>query len=151
MIAQINPETATLLTSEGEKEEKNPLEQARDYALAVKHLLERDRLLVQIEGRYKGKLAFPVNYGVVFTNITRNQFEAEVSGQIGVLIAASDTARINLRSEPSSDVPTCRYGLVGDRIIVQDSSVDSNGNTWYKVEFQESKAVGWIRGDFVGF
>lgn len=76
-IAQINPETATLLTADGEKEEKNPLEQARDYALAVKQLLERDRLLVQIERRYKGKLAFPVNYGVVFTNITRKQFEAE--------------------------------------------------------------------------
>lgn len=76
-IAQINPETATLLTADGEKEEKNPLEQARDYALAVKQLLERDRLLIQNEGRYKGKLAFPVNYGVVFTNITRKQFEAE--------------------------------------------------------------------------
>ncbi|MBD3886070.1 NERD domain-containing protein [Phormidium tenue FACHB-886] len=76
-IARINPETATLLTADGKKEEKNPLKQARDYALAVKQLLECDRLLVQIEGRYKGKLAFPVNYGVVCTNITRKQFEAE--------------------------------------------------------------------------
>lgn len=85
-------------------------------------------------------------------NITPSQSEQRaVPGQMGVLTAASDTARINLRSEPSSDVPTRRYGLVGDRIIVQDSAVDSNGNTWYKVEFQESKAVGWIRSDFVGF
>jgi len=76
-IARVNPETATLLTMNGEKEEKNPLEQARDYALAVKQLLERDRLLVQAEGRYRGKLAFPVNYGLVLTNITRKQFEAE--------------------------------------------------------------------------
>jgi hypothetical protein len=81
-IAHLNPETATLVTMEGEKQEKNPLEQARDYALFVKRWLERDRLLVQVDGRYRGKLAFPVSYGVVFTNITRKQFEAEAGLQM---------------------------------------------------------------------
>jgi hypothetical protein len=76
-IQEINPFTVTLLTNEGEKEEKNPLEQARNYAIAIKELLERDQFLVQPEGRYQGKLAFPYSYGVVLTNITRRIFESQ--------------------------------------------------------------------------
>ena len=38
--------------------------------------LERDAQLVQADGPHAGKLAFPWSYGVVFTNITRKQFEA---------------------------------------------------------------------------
>lgn len=76
-IQRIDPFTVTLLTDEGEKEEQNPLEQARFYAIAIKELLERDKLLIQPEGRYKGKLAFPYSYGVVLTNITRRTFESQ--------------------------------------------------------------------------
>ncbi|MBK7282637.1 DEAD/DEAH box helicase [Candidatus Aalborgicola defluviihabitans] len=39
-------------------------------------VLERDAQLVQADGPHAGKLAFPWSYGVVFTNITRKQFEA---------------------------------------------------------------------------
>lgn len=70
-------------------------------------------------------------------------------GQTGRLIAASPTAKINLRIEPSSNVPTQRYGLVGDRVLIQDIIVDRNQYTWYKVQFQGSQVMGWIRGDFV--
>lgn len=37
--------------------------------------LERDPQLVQAEGPHKGKLAFPWGHGVVFTRITRKEFE----------------------------------------------------------------------------
>jgi hypothetical protein len=53
----------------------NPLEQARQYAHQVVNALERDPQLVQADGRYQGKLAFPWSYGVVLTNISRKQFE----------------------------------------------------------------------------
>lgn len=72
-------------------------------------------------------------------------------GQIATLTADSATARINLRDEPSADIPTQRYGLVGDQVLVQAHSLDSDGRTWYKVKFQVSGAVGWVRGDFVAF
>ena len=52
----------------------NPLEQARQYAHQVIDALQRDPQLVQQDGRHQGKLAFPWSYGVVFTNITRKQF-----------------------------------------------------------------------------
>ncbi len=55
---------------------KNPLEQARHCALEVVRALERDPQLVQPSGPHQGKLAFPWGHGVVFTRITRRQFEA---------------------------------------------------------------------------
>ena len=73
-IQSINPSTVTLLTEDGIKEVKHPLQQARDYALAVNKMLEKDRALVQQEGKYQGKLVIPYGYGVVFSNITRKAF-----------------------------------------------------------------------------
>ncbi|MEH2238597.1 3'-5' exonuclease [Nostoc sp.] len=73
-IQSINPSTVTLLTDNGIKEVKHPLQQARDYALAVNKMLEKDSALVQQEGNYQGKLVIPYGYGVVFTNITRKAF-----------------------------------------------------------------------------
>ncbi len=61
----------------------NPLEQARQYAHQVVNALERDKQLVQAEGRHLGKLSFPWSYGVVFSNITRKQFnDAELDKAI---------------------------------------------------------------------
>lgn len=59
----------------------NPIEQARQYAHQVVDALRRDRQLVHGEGRHQGELAFPWSYGVVFTRITRRQFEAAGLGQ----------------------------------------------------------------------
>lgn len=59
----------------------NPIEQARQYAHQVVDALRRDRQLVQGDGRHQGELAFPWSYGVVFTRITRRQFEAAGLGQ----------------------------------------------------------------------
>jgi hypothetical protein len=60
---------------------KNPLEQARHCALEVVRALERDPQLVQAAGPHQGKLAFPWGHGVVFTRITRRQFEASGLGE----------------------------------------------------------------------
>src|SRR3990167_9510644 len=54
----------------------SPREQPRQYAHQIVNALERDPQLVQAEGRYQGKLAFPWSYGVVLTNITRKQFDS---------------------------------------------------------------------------
>ena len=54
----------------------NPLAQARHCAIQVVNALERDPQLVQAAGRHQGKLAFPWGHGVVFTRITRKQFDA---------------------------------------------------------------------------
>jgi superfamily I DNA/RNA helicase len=61
----------------------NPLEQARQYTHQVIDALQRDKQLIHEDGKYKGKLAFPWSYGVVFSNITRKQFnDAELGNAI---------------------------------------------------------------------
>lgn len=78
-IRSVNPETFEIATPpQGAlKQVKNPLYQARDYALAMCSLLEKDEALVQTTGRYKGKLICPYAYGVVLPNITRRMFDSQ--------------------------------------------------------------------------
>jgi len=59
----------------------NPLAQARHCAIQVVQALERDPQLVQPAGPHQGKLAFPWGHGVVFTRITRRQFESSGLGE----------------------------------------------------------------------
>ena len=59
----------------------NPLAQARHCAIQVVNALERDAQLVQASGPHQGKLAFPWGHGVVFTRITRKQFDAAGLGE----------------------------------------------------------------------
>ena len=63
----------------------SPIEQARHYAHQVVDALARDAQLVRPDGSGKGSLSFPWSYGVVFTHITRLQF---------------DTAELHLAIEP---------------------------------------------------
>ena len=78
-MRSVTPETFEIVTPpQGAlKQVKNPLRQARDYALAMCSLLEQDPELVQAIGRYQGKLLCPYAYGVVLSNITRGQFESQ--------------------------------------------------------------------------
>lgn len=71
----------TILDHGKPKHVKNPLEQARHGAIQVVNALERDPQLLQADGRHQGKLAFPWGHGVVFTNITRKQFDAAELGE----------------------------------------------------------------------
>ena len=65
-----------LLTSRGVVREWSPLEQARSYTLDVIRTLERDgELLFPEDHRFKGKSILPFGFGIVFTNITRKQFD----------------------------------------------------------------------------
>lgn len=68
--------------------------------------------------------------------------------QASQLIAAQPEARINLRSQPSTDSPAKGYGLVGDPVMLLRSTQGSDG-TWYYVKFEKSGAEGWIRSDFI--
>ena len=76
-IQSVDPRRFEIATPSGIKKVVNPLQQARDYALAICSLLEKDEALVQATGRYKGKLSCPYAYGVVLPNITRRMFDSQ--------------------------------------------------------------------------
>lgn len=71
----IDKHHATILVHGELKRESNPLEQARQYMLVIKECLERDPQLVFPSGSWKGKTFVPYGHGVVFTNISRKQFD----------------------------------------------------------------------------
>jgi hypothetical protein len=75
-IAAMDGASVTLHTERGRAVVPNPVQQARDYAIEVTKLLQRDPALRHPEDhRRAGKLVMPWGWGVVLTNITRNQFE----------------------------------------------------------------------------
>ena len=72
---EATPQAWTLTVVGKPKVVINPAAQARHCAIQVVNALERDSQLIQSEGPHQGKLSFPWSSGVVFTNITRKQFE----------------------------------------------------------------------------
>ena len=78
-IQAIDKVSVTLKTDKGLKIVANPLEQARQCAYQLVQQLEQDPQLIAQVGYYQGKLAFPYGYGVVLTNITREQLDQHLN------------------------------------------------------------------------
>ena len=75
-IVALTPDIVTLRCPDGTTAQaKNPLAQARDYVIDLVDQLRKDQALRQTGGDHNGKLAFPWDYGVVLSNITRRQFK----------------------------------------------------------------------------
>ncbi|SFW55697.1 UvrD/REP helicase N-terminal domain-containing protein [Luteibacter sp. UNCMF366Tsu5.1] len=82
-IHESSKDSFTLLTDRGLVHQRNPVAQARLYALEIGVVLERDPMLRHPpESPYAGKLVCPWAYGVVLANITRQQFEDAGLGAI---------------------------------------------------------------------
>lgn len=81
-LQSIDKQHALINTDAGVKRVLNPLEQARQYLYAVIDKLQRDALLVWPSGSLKGKPFFPYGSGVVFSNITRRQFDEGGLGEV---------------------------------------------------------------------
>ena len=77
-IYNLSKADVTLKTNNGLVTKPHPLEQARQYTYAVIDKLSRDPQLRQATNKYKGNLLMPYGWGVVFTNITRNQIHKSI-------------------------------------------------------------------------
>jgi len=75
-ILAANKLEVELLTQRGPVREQSPFEQVRGYLFEIVRAIERDpHLVFGPEHALKGKTIVPFGFGVVFTNITRRQFE----------------------------------------------------------------------------
>lgn len=81
-IHSLDKVSAQLVTNHGLRSVSNPLEQVRQCAYQLINRLQSDVQLVHSSGRYKGNLVFPYGYGVVLSNITRNQFNSTDMGEV---------------------------------------------------------------------
>ncbi|BFM38678.1 unknown protein [Synechocystis sp. LKSZ1] len=74
---------------------------------------------------------------------------------ISTLKAATPNTRINVRTQPTIKSSAPQYGLPGDKVkvieCVQDKDTKGSDLNWCKVQFTKSKAVGWVRSDFIIF
>lgn len=74
---------------------------------------------------------------------------------ISILRAADPNTRINVRTQPTIKSSAPQYGLPGDKVevikCVQDKDTQNSDLNWCEVKFVKSKAVGWIRSDFIIF
>ena len=69
-LYHLNKDEWTLLTSGGTHATvKNPALQAKEYMFHIKNVLEKDKSLVHLEGKYQFRLKFPCGYGTVFTRL----------------------------------------------------------------------------------
>ncbi len=74
-LFQLNQDEWIIRTSSGEqKSVKSPMKQARDYMFHISDVLKKDKSLIQLEGKYKFNLKFPMGYGVVFTRLYQKDF-----------------------------------------------------------------------------
>jgi len=53
----------------------NPLYQAKGYRNRIFDKIRENRTLVSDHPKFKGKIRIPINYGAVFTNINKNEFQ----------------------------------------------------------------------------
>lgn len=81
-VKKVSKTTVDLLTGSGLKTVPHPLEQARQYAYKVVDTLSRDPALQDTSKAYQGKLIVPYGWGVVFTNITREQIQKAMPDDI---------------------------------------------------------------------
>lgn len=82
-IVSVTKTEVELIVDRGGVRVQNPFEQVRGYLCDVVRTIEGDRGLVF--GRthpYKGRSVLPFGFGVVFTNITRKQFEQTDLGAV---------------------------------------------------------------------
>lgn len=78
-----------------------------------------------------------------------------LAGGISTLRASNPNTRINVRTKPTINSGAPQYGLPGDKVkvieCVQDKDKPKSDLNWCKVQFVKSKAIGWIRSDFIIF
>ncbi|MGB3308331.1 MAG: SH3 domain-containing protein [Nodosilinea sp.] len=69
--------------------------------------------------------------------------------RVAYLSTQAEGSQINLRSQPTTQSTAQGYGLGGDQITLLRLAEGEGGFSWYYVKFAQSKAEGWVRGDFV--
>ncbi|MFO1219997.1 MAG: 3'-5' exonuclease [Burkholderiaceae bacterium] len=81
-LVAATPDKVELDTARGRITEGNPLRQARDYAMELVGVMQRDSALVHADGPFCGKLLFPYGWGVVFSHIQAEQVAGTDFGEL---------------------------------------------------------------------
>jgi hypothetical protein len=74
-LFQINNDEWHIVATSGDQTiVPSPMKQARDYMFRIVDALQKDKNLIEVDGKYKLRLKFPYGHGVVFTRMTSSDF-----------------------------------------------------------------------------
>jgi hypothetical protein len=98
----------------------------------------------------------PAPFGKNTGNQTGDISESPVATRgISSLKSKDPNGRINVRSQSTINSSSPSYGISGDKVkvieCVKDRDTSGSDLNWCKVQFVKSKAIGWIRSDFIIF
>jgi len=96
-------DAVTLNTPRGSVTAPNPVRQARDYAMELVDLMQRDPQLVHADGPFAGRLLFPYGWGAVLASLRR----ADVAGSD--FASVFPESRTLLRDELEEDVDPATF------------------------------------------
>ncbi len=65
------------------------------------------------------------------------------------LLSKDPNSRINVRSQPSTRSKAKHFGYQGDAVTLLQKAKGEGAFIWYYLRFDQSKAEGWIREDFI--
>lgn len=65
------------------------------------------------------------------------------------LVSKEPNSRINVRSHPSTRSKAKHFGYQGDAVTLLQKAKGEGDALWYYLRFEQSKAEGWIREDFI--
>lgn len=92
----------------------------------------------------------------LFTQFTPSAAAQSLSDCDVQIVGRTTGSRVNLRSGAGTEFRSPSYLLVGQYVNMLNNSAgrrisreDSEGNTWYYVEYEPSGTRGWIREDFI--
>jgi hypothetical protein len=71
------------------------------------------------------------------------------SGDSSTLVSYELGTPINVRDGASRNAYARHIGYAGDRVVILAQACDKEGFKWYRVQFRQSGAKGWVRGDFI--
>ncbi|NJO40441.1 MAG: hypothetical protein HC769_16840 [Cyanobacteria bacterium CRU_2_1] len=80
------------------------------------------------------------------TTTTAQEF---IPSGTAVLLSREYQSPINIRDGASTTADIQHIGYSWDRIELLDRTIGDDGVYWYQIQFPESGAMGWVRGDFV--
>lgn len=109
-VVQATRDAVTLHTERGPVTEHHPLRQARDYAMELVDLVQRDPALVHDDGPFRGRLLFPYGWGAVLSGMRRSEV-AQRPGFDAVFPPAQTLLRDDL--DDSVDPDTFQQRLLG--------------------------------------
>lgn len=71
------------------------------------------------------------------------------SGDSSILVSYELGTPINVRDGARRNAYARHIGYAGDPVVILAKACDGEGFKWYRVQFRQSGAKGWVRGDFL--